>query len=113
MNYIRIDYKGSVKPIRDEELFDFISDDIGCVLIVTGQREASRDLHEELQWRLQPLESSPRELTLRLQNSSVKIRTNFYWPDYMELQLTSAYIHRDASIDFMLKILSKCRYVPR
>ena len=113
MNYIRIDYKGSIQPIKDEELIGYVCDDIGHVLIVTGQRESSIDLHEELQWRLQPSESSPRELTLRLQNSSVKIRTNFDWPDYMGLQLTSAYIHRDASIDFMLKIMSKCRYVPR
>ena len=113
MNYIRIDYKGNIQPITDDVLMDFISEDIGHVLIVTGQREASKNLHEELQWRLQPLEASPRELTLRLQNSSVEIRTNFDWPDYMGLQLTSAYIHRDASIDFMLKIMSKCRYVPR
>ena len=113
MNYIRIDYKGNIQPITHDVLMDFISEDIGHVLIVTGQREASKDLHEKLQWRLQPLEASPRELTLRLQNSSVKIRTNFDWPDYMRLQLTSAYIHRDASIDFMLKIMSKCRYVPR
>ena len=113
MNYIRIDYKGNIQPIRDDELVGYIYDDIGHVLIVTGQRAASKYLHEELQWRLLPSESSPRELTLRLQNSSVKIRTNFDLPDYMGLQLTSAYIHRDASIDFMLKIMSKCRYVPR
>ena len=113
MNYIRIDYKGNIQPIRDEELLNFISEDVGHVLIVTVQRESSKDLYEELQWCSSPLEASPRELTLQLQNSSVKIRTNFDWPDYMGLQLTSAYIHRDASIDFMLKIMSKCRYVPR
>ena len=43
MNYIRIDYKGNIQPITDDVLMDFISEDIGHVLIVTGQREASKN----------------------------------------------------------------------
>lgn len=113
MNYIRIDYKGNMQLIREEKFLDFISDDKGVVLIVTGQFERSKVLYADLEKHLQATMTNRRELYLEKEHSKYLVRSQFDWPSYMGLQLTSAYIHRDASIDFMLKILSKCRYVPR
>ena len=112
MNYIRVDYKGNMQPVREDEILGFISDDKGVVLIVTGQFERSKVLYADLEKHLQATMTSHRELYLEKEHSKYLVRSHFEWPSYMGLQLTSAYIHRDASIDFLFKIMSKCRFAP-
>lgn len=112
MNYIRIDHKGNMQPIRDELLVESISKEKGIVLIVTGEIERSRQLYEDLKENIKPLKCNPRELYLEKEHLRLRVASYFDWPSYMGLQLSSAYVHRDASIDFLFKIMSKCRFAP-
>ena len=113
MNYIRIDYKGNMRPISDEALLESIAREQGNILVVTGKLERSKVIFEELKdYAISGIFSAVNMEIGSLYNK-ISIRSQLDWVAYSGMQLTCAYIHRDASIDFMLKILSKCRYVPR
>ena len=112
MNYIRIDHKGNMQPIRDELLVESISKEKGIVLIVTGGHDRSFLLYENLKEAIQPSEYDQRGLCIKKEEVLIRLSTSFDWSYYMAFQLSSAYVHRDASIDFLLKIMSKCRFEP-
>lgn len=112
MTYIRIDYKGNMQPVRKEDIVDFISDDRGNILVVTGEYGRSKSIYESLKVGIPHLKCNQRDLRIETESSRVQIFTKFDWPSYMGLQLTGAYIHRDATLNFLLQIMSKCRLSP-
>lgn len=113
MSYVRIDYKGSIKTVSEENLSDCISNDKGVVLIVTGRGGRSRDIYDDLKLKIQPVSYSDLSRWIKRETGFIQINSAFDWRNYMGVQLSSAYIHRDASVEFLCQILSKCRLEPK
>lgn len=112
MSYIRVCQDGTILSVHEEQLLNFITDDKSYILVVTGCSERSRLLYYNLINTGKYSKCNPYDYQLRNSQSNVSVCSSFNWYSYMSLQLHSAYIHRDATIDFLFKIKSKCRFVP-
>ena len=112
MNYIRIDYKGNMRPISDEVLLESIAKEPGNILVVTGKHERSKVLFEELKdYAISGIFSAINMEIGSLYNK-ISIRSQLDWMAYSGMQLTCAYITRDADLNFVLAISSRCKEYP-
>ena len=110
MSYIRIDNNQNMNFIPEHDVFKRITEDEGIILVVTGESQRSKIIHAGLKLLIENADCNQRDLIIRTASSRIMVRSEFKWENYMGLQLSSAYIHRDADINFLLRILSKCRY---
>ena len=112
MSYIRIDCKGNMRPIPDEVLLESIAKEPGNVLVVTGKYERSKVLFEELKdYAISGIFSAVNMEIGSLYNK-ISIRSQLDWTVYSGMQLTCAYITRDADLNFVLAISSRCKGYP-
>ena len=112
MSYIRIDNNQNMNFIPEHDVFKRITEDEGIILVVTGESQRSKIIHTGLKLLIENADYNQRDLTVRTASSRIMVSSEFKWENYMGLQLSSAYIHRDADINFLLRILLKCRYFP-
>lgn len=112
MNYLRIDYKGNMSPIPDNTLTAEMAEEKGHVLVVTGLHSRSRTVYDELSMLDVFSSCKPREMELKGATGTIRICSSLEWMHYAGLQLSSAYITRDATLDFVFRIMSKCRFPP-
>ena len=112
MNYIRIDYKGSMRPIPDEVLLESIAKEPGNILVVTGKHERSKVLFDELEDYAISGIFSVVNMEIGSLYNKISIRSQLDWMAYSGMQLTCAYITRDADLDFVLAISSRCKGYP-
>lgn len=112
MSYIRVDYKGMLCPVREEVLLKSIAEEQGNILVVTGKRERSKILFHEL--RDYAISGIFSEFNMEIGSliNKVHIRTALDKTHYLGMQLTCAYITRDADLDFVLAIMSRCKGYP-
>ena len=112
MSYIRIDNNQNMNFIPERDAFKRITEDKGIILVVTGELQRSKIVHAGLKLLIENADCNQRDLTIRTASSRIMVCSEFKWENYMGLQVSSAYIHRDADINFLLRILSNCRYFP-
>lgn len=112
MNYVRIDYKGNFSPIHDALLIKTLAGEQGNVLVVTGKRERSRAVFEDLKtYSISGIFSATNMEVGTLLNK-IHIRSSLDWWDYSGMQLRCAYITRGADLNFLLQIMSRCKSYP-
>jgi hypothetical protein len=112
MNYIRIDYKGNIQAVPDEILLKSISEEQGNILVVTGKHERSKVLFEALKDYAISGVFSAINMEIGSLYNKISIRSQLDWMAYSGMQLTCAYITRDADLNFVLAISSRCKEYP-
>lgn len=112
MSYIRVDHKGNMRFVPEDNLLQSIYEDRGKILIVTGDILRSKQLWSGVMDYMEVSYFSFDGNYIYTQGRTINICTSFNWMNYCGLQLSSAYVHRDATLDFLLKIMSKCRLQP-
>lgn len=113
MSYIRVDNKGEMRIVTDDNLLQSIAEDQGQILVVTGDVLRSRNLWRSLFDSPATQDGSWVNQRIHTQNSTISISSPFEWTDYCGLELSSAYVHIDATLHFLIKIMSKCRLQPK
>lgn len=112
MNYVRIDYKGDMRPVSDEILLKSIAEEQGNILVVTGKHERSKVLFHELKdYAISGIFS---EFNMEIGSlvNKIHVRSALDKTHYLGMQLTCAYITRDADLNFVLAIMSRCKGYP-
>lgn len=112
MNYIRIDYKGNMRPVSDEILLKSVAEEQGNILVVTGNHERSKVLFHELKDYAISGIFSAINMEIGTLLNKIHIRSALDKTHYLGMQLTCAYITRDADLNFVLAIMSRCRGYP-
>ena len=112
MRYIRVDYKGNIWTVPDELLLKSIAEEQGNILVVTGKYERSKVLFHELKdYAISGIFS---EFNMEIGSlvNKIHIRSSLDKTHYSGMQLTCAYITRDADLDFVIAIMSRCKGYP-
>jgi len=112
MSYLRVDYKGEMRFVTDNKLLQSIAENHGQILVVTGDTLRSRELWLSVLDFKGVLGGSLANQFVHTQQSTISISSPFDWMRYAGLELSSAYVHRDATLNFLLQIMSKCRVEP-
>lgn len=112
MRYIRVDYKGILYPVREEVLLKSIAEEQGNILVVTGRHERSKDIFHEL--RDYAISGIFSEFNMEIGSlvNKIHVRSALDKTHYLGMQLTCAYITREADLDFVLAIMSRCKGYP-
>lgn len=112
MRYIRVDYKGILSLVREEVLLKSIAEEEGNILVVTGRHERSKFLFHELKdYAISGIFS---EFNMEIGSlvNKIHVRSALDKTHYLGMQLTCAYITREADLDFVLAIMSRCKGYP-
>ena len=113
MSYIRVDHKGEMRFVTDDSLLQSIAEDQGQILVVTGASLRSNELWESLVDLVDAQKQSKADCRIQTQYSTIRIRPGFDYRDYLGLQLSSAYVHIDATLHFLIRVMSRCRLQPK
>lgn len=113
MSYLRVDYKGEIRFVSYDSLLQSISEEQGRILVVTGNTLRSRSLWISLVDSIDVQDCFWIDQRIHTQKSKISISSPFEWVRYAGLELSSAYVHRDATLDFLLNVMARCRVKPK
>ncbi len=112
MSYFRVDYRGSITFVKEDDFVKSISSESGNTLVVSDCSQKSKEMYNALLYTEIPKSYSRFNSIIKTEGAVFHILNGFDWWRYSGMVVEAAYIHRNADLNFLLQIMSRCRKRP-
>lgn len=112
MSYFRVDYWGSITFVKEDDFIKSISNESGNILVISDCSQKSKEMYDALLYTRIPKSYSRFNSIIKTEDAVFHILNGFDWRYYSGMVVETAYIHRNADLNFLLQIMSRCRTRP-